>query len=152
MARTSTVLFLNGPNLNLLGVRQPEIYGSDTLDMLEERARAEAAPLGIEVKFRQSNFEGELVSWIHEARTDAAAIVINAGAYTHTSVAIMDALLTFEGPIMELHLSNRARRDEFRHKSYISLAATGLIEGFGPLGYPLAARAAAELLARTAGN
>ncbi|MGV6875543.1 type II 3-dehydroquinate dehydratase [Pseudochelatococcus sp. B33] len=144
------VLFLNGPNLNLLGTRQPEIYGHDTLADLEAATRAEAATLGIEVDFRQSNVEGELVSWIHEARADAAAIVINAGAYTHTSIAIMDALLAFDGPIIELHLSNRSRREGFRHKSYVSLAATGMVEGLGPVGYPIALRAAARLLERRA--
>lgn len=140
------VLFLNGPNLNMLGTRQPEIYGHSTLADLERMAKTAGEALDLVVDFRQSNSETELVTWVQGARADMAGIVINAGAYTHTSVAIMDALLAFPGPVIELHLSNNFRRETFRHTSYISLAAKGIIEGFGADGYELAVHAIAKLL------
>jgi 3-dehydroquinate dehydratase-2 len=150
MATPRKVLFLNGPNLNMLGTRQPEIYGYSTLADLEQAVRARASSLDLEIEFRQSNSETDLVTWIQEARKDTAGIVINAAAYTHTSVAIMDALMAFSGPIIELHLSNNFRREHFRHTSYVSLAAKGIIEGFGPDGYEIAAIAIAKLLDRAA--
>jgi 3-dehydroquinate dehydratase-2 len=146
MAQARKVLFLNGPNLNMLGTRQPEIYGRATLADLERSVRARAGERDIEIDFRQSNSEAELVTWIQEARSGSAGIVINAGAYTHTSVAIMDALFAFPGEIIELHLSNNFRREDFRHKSYISPAAKGIIEGFGGAGYELAVDAMGKLL------
>ena len=142
---TSKIMVLNGPNLNLLGTREPDIYGNETLADIEAKTRARAAALGVEVDFRQSNDEGELVTWIQESRTDCAAIVINAAGYTHTSVAIMDALNACDIPAIELHLSNIHRREDFRHHSYVSRAATGLICGFGSHGYELAIEAAARL-------
>lgn len=141
-----TVWVLNGPNLNLLGTREPEIYGHDTLADIEAASAKRAEALGLGLEFRQSNHEGELVTWIQEARGQAAAIVINAAAYTHTSVAIHDALKMFEGPVVELHLSNPHRREAFRHRSYVSTAATGVVAGFGAAGYPLAIEAAAAAL------
>ena len=143
---TAKIMVLNGPNLNLLGTRQPEIYGTETLANIEAKTQARAAALGVEADFRQSNSEGELVTWIQEGRTDCAAIVINAAGYTHTSVAIMDALQACDIPVIELHLSNIHRREEFRHHSYISRAATGMICGFGSHGYELAVEAAAKLV------
>lgn len=140
------IFLLNGPNLSLLGQREPEIYGGETLMDLEARARARAASHGLTLDFRQTNSEGELVTWIHEARTEAAALILNAAAYTHTSVAVLDALKTLEVPVIELHLSNPHRREEFRHRSYVALAATGIIAGLGPLGYELAVDAAAGLI------
>lgn len=139
------IFILNGPNLNLLGTREPEIYGHDTLADIETRCRARAAELGVALDFRQSNHEGELVTWIQEARGTAAAIVINPAAYTHTSVAIHDAIKAYGGPVIELHLSNIHRREEWRHHSYVSLAASGIIMGFGAPGYLLALDAAAGL-------
>lgn len=138
-----TIFLLNGPNLNLLGQREPHIYGYATLADIEQRCHTKAATLGLALVFRQSNHEGELVDWIQEARGSAAGIIINAGAYTHTSVAILDALNSFSGPIIELHLSNLQRREPFRHHSYIALAAKGLIAGFGAQGYELAVDAMA---------
>lgn len=143
---TAKIMVLNGPNLNLLGTRQPEIYGNETLADIEARTQARAAALGLEVDFRQSNDEGELVTWIQEGRVDCAAIVINAAGYTHTSVAIMDALQACDIPVIELHLSNIHRREAFRRHSYISRAATGMICGFGGHGYELAVEAAAQLV------
>jgi 3-dehydroquinate dehydratase-2 len=139
---------LNGPNLNLLGTREPEIYGRDSLADIEERARARAGHHGLGLVFRQSNHEGRLVDWIQEARTEAAALVLNAGGYTHTSVAILDALRALEIPAIELHLSNPAAREPFRHHSYVALGVTGVIAGFGAAGYELAVDAAARLAAR----
>ena len=139
------VLVLNGPNLNMLGQRQPEIYGHTTLADIAAMVRERAAKLGFAVDFRQSNSEGELVSWIQEARGVMAGIVINAGAYTHTSVALLDALNAAEVPTIEVHLSNIHKREPFRHRSYISLAAVGSIVGLGPTGYLLALDALAAL-------
>lgn len=132
------VFVLNGPNLNMLGLRQPEIYGSDTLEDVRALVEGHASKLGLSVSFRQSNSEGELVTWIQEARTAASAIILNAGAYTHTSIAIMDALSAAELPVVEVHLSNVYRRERFRHKSFVSPVALGVICGFGPTGYVLA--------------
>mgnify|MGYP006278893853 CR=1 FL=1 len=142
------VLVLNGPNLNLLGTREPEIYGAETLADIEARARARAGELGLALDFRQTNHEGVLVDWIQEARGQAAAIVLNAGAYTHTSVAILDALKAYDGLVIELHLSNPHRREAFRHLSYVSMAADGVIAGLGPLGYEIALEAVARRLDR----
>lgn len=144
------IMVLNGPNLNLLGTRQPEIYGYDTLADIEARLRARAEADGLELDVRQSNHEGELVTWIQEARTTCAGIIINPAAYTHTSVAILDALLMCEMPIIELHLSNPHRRDQFRHHSYVSLVATGIVAGLGAHGYEIAFKAMARLVAERA--
>jgi len=141
-----TVEVLNGPNLNLLGHRQPEIYGRTTLADVERACRASAIELGLRLEFRQSNREYELIDWIHAARGSAAAIVINPAAYTHTSVAILDALNAFEGPVLEVHISNVHQREAFRHHSYVSLRANGVIAGCGPQGYELALRRVARLL------
>ncbi|WP_298430982.1 type II 3-dehydroquinate dehydratase [uncultured Jannaschia sp.] len=131
------ILILNGPNLNLLGQREPEIYGSDTLADVEATCRAlDAADL----TFRQSNHEGQLVDWIQEARGDADAIVINPGAYSHTSIAILDALNAFEGKVVEVHVSNIHRREAFRHHSHVSGRADAVIAGLGVAGYPVAVR------------
>ena len=134
------VFVLNGPNLNLLGTRQPDVYGRETLADVEARCRAAAAELGLELDFRQSNHEGEIVDAIQDARRTACGLVINAAAYTHTSVAIMDALATCDFPIVEVHISNIHRREPFRHHSYVSLVATGIIAGLGAQGYELALR------------
>lgn len=144
------IFVLNGANLNLTGVREPAIYGAETLDVIKYRTEARARALGLTVDFRQSNSEGELVGWIQEARTAADGIVLNAGAYTHTSIAILDALNAAERPVIELHLSNVFRREPFRHASYVAPAAQGLICGFGAKGYELAIEAMADLLARIA--
>ncbi len=133
-----TILILNGPNLNLLGQREPAIYGSETLDDVAQACASEAARLDLAVDFRQSNHEGALVEMIQEARQAAAGIVINAGAYTHTSIAILDALNAFEGPVIEVHISNIHRREAFRHQSYISARADAMIIGCGTQGYVLA--------------
>lgn len=140
-----TVLVLNGPNLNLLGLRQPEIYGRETLADVEALCRETAAGLGLTVDVRQSNAEHVLIDAIHEFRVGSAGIVINAGAYTHTSVALLDALNTCEVPVIECHISNVHRREAFRHHSYISLAATAVLAGFGTHGYALAIRHLAHL-------
>jgi 3-dehydroquinate dehydratase-2 len=142
-----TVLVLNGPNLNLLGLREPEIYGSETLADVEAACRAAAEAAGLRLDFRQSNHEGELVTWIQEARTTARGIVINPGAYTHTSIAILDALNAFDGRVIEVHISNVHRREDFRRHSYVSLRADGVIAGCGTEGYLLALRRMATLLA-----
>jgi 3-dehydroquinate dehydratase II len=142
------VFILNGPNLNLLGVRDPSIYGRDTLGDIEERCIARAAALGLEIDFRQTNHEGQLVDWIHEARESADGIILNAGALTHTSVALLDALSAAELPVIEVHLSNIFRRESFRHHSYVSLAANGVICGLGAQGYELALEAVAGLIER----
>ena len=141
-----TVFVLNGPNLNLLGVRDPSIYGRDTLGDIEERCAARAAALDLELDFRQTNHEGQLVDWIQEARESADGIILNAGALTHTSVALLDALSAAELPVIEVHLSNIFRRESFRHHSYVSLAASGVICGLGAQGYELALDAIAHLI------
>ena len=141
-----TIFVLNGPNLNLLGVREPAIYGRGTLADIEARCRSRGATLGLEIDFRQTNHEGQLVDWIQEARLAAAGIVLNAGALTHTSVALLDALSATDLPVIEVHLSNIFRRERFRHHSYVSLAATGVICGLGARGYELALEAIADLV------
>ena len=142
----ATVFILNGPNLNLLGVREPSIYGRDTLGDVEERCAARAAALGLDIEFRQSNHEGQLVDWVQEARESADGIILNAGALTHTSVALFDALSAADLPVIEVHLSNIFRRESFRHHSYVSLAANGVICGLGAQGYELALDAIARLI------
>jgi 3-dehydroquinate dehydratase-2 len=137
---------LNGPNLNLLGSREPEIYGHTTLNDIAAQTRARAQELGLDVDFRQSNHEGDLVDWLQEARGAAAGVILNAGAYTHTSVAVHDALKALEIPIIEVHISNPYRREPFRHTSFISTVATGVICGVGAQGYTLAVQALATLL------
>lgn len=139
------IFILNGPNLNLLGEREPEIYGSTTLDEIRQWCEADARELGIEIDFRQSNFEGEIIEAIHAARKQAAGIIINPAAYTFTSIAILDALKMFDGPKIELHLSNVHKREEIYHKSLVSRTATAVMAGFGALGYRLALRAMAEM-------
>lgn len=146
MAKPPLVFVLNGPNLNMLGQREPAVYGHTTLADVEKLCRERAEALGMAVDFRQTNHEGELVGWIQEARTGAAGIVLNAGAYTHTSVAIFDALLAAEKPVIEVHLSNVFRREAFRHHSYVSPAAVGVIVGLGPSGYAYALDALAHQL------
>ena len=141
------IFVLNGPNLNLLGQRQPEIYGRATLADVEAECRALAAELGVAVEFRQSNAEAELIGWIHEGRDRAAGIVINPAAYTHSSIAILDALNAFDGPVVEVHISNIHRREAFRHHSYVSLRADAVIAGCGAQGYGLALRHLAARLA-----
>jgi 3-dehydroquinate dehydratase-2 len=143
---TPYLLVLNGPNLNLLGVREPHIYGTQTLAEIERLTRARAEALGLAVDFRQSNHEGQLIDWVHEGRKVAAGIIVNAGGLTHTSVALLDALLASELPVIEVHLSNIHRREAFRNHSYISLAARGVIMGLGAVGYELAVEALARLL------
>ena len=143
---TISLLVLNGPNLNLLGTRQPEVYGSTTLADVEVLCREAGARLGVGIDFRQSNHEGALVDWIHEAKGKHGGIVLNAGALTHTSIAIMDAIASVELPVAEVHLSNIHRREEFRHLSYVSKVALGMIAGFGPHGYVLGIEALARHL------
>ena len=140
------VFILNGPNLNLLGKRQPEIYGRETLEDVEADCRRVAAEHGLDVRFHQSNREYEIIDWIHAARETAAGIVINPAAFTHTSVAILDALNTFDHPIIEVHISNVHKREAFRHHSYVSGVAAGVIAGFGTQGYTLALRRLAHLI------
>lgn len=135
---TRLLYVINGPNLNLLGQRQPEIYGHETLADVEQSCHAAAAENGATVRFLQSNAEFQLIDWIHEARKDAFGIVINPGAFTHTSIAILDALNAFEGKVVELHISNVHKREEFRHKSYVSLRADSVMAGFGVRGYAMA--------------
>jgi 3-dehydroquinate dehydratase-2 len=139
-------MVLNGPNLNLLGTREPDIYGTETLESIEAACRKRAADLGLAVEFRQSNNEGDLVDWVQEAGGSHQALIVNAGAYTHTSVALLDALLATELPIIEVHLSNINQREEFRHHSYVSKAADGMICGLGGHGYELALEALAKKL------
>ncbi|MFM2129481.1 MAG: 3-dehydroquinate dehydratase [Pseudomonadota bacterium] len=141
------VLILNGPNLNMLGTREVEIYGRETLSDIERSCREHARNLGLDIDFRQSNAEAELVTWIQQARGTAAAIIINAGAYTHTSIAILDALKMVEIPVIEVHLSNIFQREAFRAESYVSRAAKGIIAGFGGHGYRLALDAISQLRA-----
>ncbi len=140
------VYVLNGPNLNLLGKRQPEIYGHETLADVEADCRRVAGELSLELRFQQSNAEHQIIDWIHDAREIAGGIAINPAAFTHTSVAILDALNAFEGPVIEIHLSNVHKREHFRHHSYVSLRADGVIAGFGPQGYALALRRLAKLI------
>jgi 3-dehydroquinate dehydratase-2 len=144
LADAPTIFVLNGPNLNMLGRRQTDVYGTATLADIDALCRERAAALGFKAECRQSNREGELVEWIHEARDAAAGIVLNAGAYTHTSIALLDALLAAEKPAVEVHLSNIHRREAFRHRSYIAQAAIGSVCGFGPYGYALAIDALAR--------
>lgn len=141
------IYVLSGPNLNLLGVREPEIYGHKTLEDVRVLCEARAAAHGCSVVFRQSNHEGELIDWVQEARTAAAALVINPAGYGHTSVALLDALKMLSIPVIECHLSNPAAREDFRRHTYVSLAATGLVSGFGPDSYALAVEAACGLIA-----
>ncbi|MBT5187494.1 MAG: type II 3-dehydroquinate dehydratase [Kordiimonadaceae bacterium] len=143
---TKSILVVNGPNLNLLGTREPEIYGAETLDDIKFKMIEKAAEHDFTIHFVQSNIEGELVDFIQTARTDHDAIIINAGAFTHTSVAIMDALQAVDTPTVEVHLSNIYKREEFRHKSYISGVAVGMIAGFGSLGYLMAVDAIDDIL------
>jgi len=145
------VTILNGPNLNLLGQRQPAIYGRETLAEVEADCRRVGAELGLAIEFRQSNREYELIDWIHEARGHAAGIVINPAAFTHTSVAILDALHAFDGPIIEVHVSNVHQREDFRHHSYVSGVASGVIVGCGTQGYTLALRRIAALIGAAEG-
>lgn len=140
------VYVLNGPNLNLLGKRQPHIYGHTTLADVEAECRALAGELKLELRFHQSNREYEIIDWVHEARETAGGIVINPAAFTHTSVAVLDALNAFDGPVFEVHISNVHKREAFRHHSYVSLRADGVIAGFGTQGYSLALRRLATLI------
>ncbi len=141
------IFLINGPNLNLLGLRQPEIYGSETLADVEAKVAALAAEFGMPLEAMQSNHEGGLVEMIHRARTEAAGIIINPGAYSHTSVAILDALNAFDGPVLEVHISNIHKREAFRHHSFVSARAEGVIAGFGTEGYLLALRRMRGLVA-----
>lgn len=141
-----SILILNGPNLNMLGVREPAIYGDETLDDIEGACQERAAELGLAIDFRQSNNEGELVSWIQQARGEHDGIILNAGAYSHTSIAILDALMVAELPVIEVHLTNIFRREAFRHHSYVSTMARGVICGLGSYGYLLALDAMARLV------
>ncbi|MBN9690896.1 MAG: type II 3-dehydroquinate dehydratase [Verrucomicrobia bacterium] len=143
------ILFLNGPNLNLLGTRQPEVYGRLTLADLEAMIRRRAEAAEVIVEFRQSNHEGQLVDWLHEARGQFAAVVLNAGAYTHTSVALRDAITAIEIPVIEIHLSNVHAREEFRHQSMIAPVCRGQITGFGAVSYFLGLEAAVLLVEGT---
>lgn len=143
---TDTIFVLNGPNLNLLGTREPEIYGTDTLADIEAMLSEKAQELGVAIDFRQSNHEGVLVDWLHEAReTGAKAILLNAAAYTHTSIALLDAIKAIGVPVIEVHLSDPSMREEFRHKSFVGMGAAGEVKGFGPRGYAVALEKAAAL-------
>ncbi len=135
---TKPIFVLNGPNLNMLGKREPAVYGTASLDDVRKMVEAHARKCSVEVDFRQSNHEGQLVEWVQEAREAASGIIINAGAYTHTSIALLDALRSAERPAVEVHLSNIFAREAFRHQSYLSPAVLGVICGFGPVGYQLA--------------
>jgi len=148
LAKSPKVLILNGPNLNMLGVRETAIYGPHTLADIERMCTRRAKDVGLAVDFRQSNLEGELVTWVQQGRTDAAGIIINPGAYGHTSIALLDALRMADKPVVELHLSNIHRREAFRHHTYTSQAATGIICGLGAHGYVLAVEAMAELISK----
>ncbi len=143
---TDTVYVLNGPNLNLLGGREPEIYGAQTLDDIASRLEDRGKELSIEIEMRQSNHEGHLCDWLHEAQSEGAkAVILNAGALTHTSLALYDAIKSIKTPVIEVHISNPAAREAYRHKSYVGMAALGSIAGFGAYGYELALDAAAKL-------
>jgi 3-dehydroquinate dehydratase II len=146
---TKVITILNGPNLNLLGLRQPEIYGRETLDDVAASLSELAEDLGLTIKFQQSNHEGQLIDWIQEARGKSAGIIINPGALTHTSIGILDALHAFEAPVIEVHISNIHKREAFRHHSYVSLRADGVIAGCGIEGYDLALRRMANLVGKT---
>jgi len=141
------IYVLNGPNLNLLGSREPHIYGTTTLDDVRGLCEARATALGHAIVFRQTNHEGELIDWVQEARTEASAVVLNPAGYGHTSIALLDALQTLAVPIIECHLSNPAAREHFRRKTYVALVAKGLVSGFGANSYVLAIEAAAGLIA-----
>ena len=146
MATLPTIYVLNGPNLHLLGTREPEIYGAETLDDIAGRLEDQARGLGLSVEVRQSNHEGHLIDWLHEAQAEGAkAVLLNAGGLTHTSVALHDAIKAVKVPVIEVHLSNPATREAFRHHSYVGMAAKGTIAGFGALSYELALDAAARL-------
>lgn len=146
MANSKTVFVLNGPNLNLLGLREPEIYGSDTLDDIADQLEDQAQDLGLAIDMRQSNHEGHLIDWLHEANAEGIkAVILNPGGYTHTSVALHDAIKSITVPVIEVHLSNPHARESFRHISYVGRAAKGTIAGFGALSYSLALDAAARL-------
>ncbi|MDT9598377.1 type II 3-dehydroquinate dehydratase [Sphingosinicella rhizophila] len=146
MATLPTIYVLNGPNLNLLGMREPEIYGSDTLDDIAGQLEDRAQQLGLAIDMRQSNHEGHLIDWLHEANAQGAkAVILNAGGFTHSSIALHDAIKSVAVPVIEVHLSNPHAREEFRHRSFIAPAARGTIAGFGALGYALALDAAARL-------
>ena len=146
MAAPPLVYVLNGPNLNLLGLREPEIYGSETLDDIAGRLEDRAKALGLAIDMRQSNHEGHLLDWLHEAQArEAKAVLLNAGAFAHTSLALYDAIRAIRTPVIEVHLSNPAAREDYRHKSFVGMAAKGVIAGFGALGYELALDAAARL-------
>jgi 3-dehydroquinate dehydratase II len=146
MPQSRLILVLNGPNLNLLGTRETDIYGTHSLADIEASVRQRATAANLEVEFHQSNSEAQLVDWVQSARDRAVGLIINAGAYTHTSVALLDALRAIDIPIVEVHLSNIFRREEFRHHSYVSQAATGMITGFGPQGYDMAVDALTSLI------
>jgi 3-dehydroquinate dehydratase-2 len=146
MATLPTIYVLNGPNLNLLGTREPDIYGADTLDEIAGQLEDRARELGVAVDLRQSNHEGHLIDWLHEAQAEGAkAVILNAGGFTHTSVALHDAIKAVATPVIEVHLSNPHARESFRHRSLIAKAARGTIAGFGALSYSLALDAAARL-------
>ena len=140
------IAVLNGPNMNMLGLREPELYGAATLDDVEQLCAETAEELGLAIDFRQTNSEGEIVSWVQECRGRAAGIVINPAGYTTTSIALMDALLAVAVPVVEVHITNIHRREEFRHRSFVSRAATAVICGFGVRGYALALEGIADLL------
>jgi 3-dehydroquinate dehydratase II len=144
-----TILVLNGPNLNMLGQREPEIYGAQTLADIEASLKAHADDLGLNIDFRQSNLEGDLVTWVQDGSQSCDGLIINSAAYTHTSVAILDALLSFQPPVIEVHLSNIFKREAFRHHSYISGAADGVICGLGANGYLLALSALNDIIANS---
>jgi 3-dehydroquinate dehydratase-2 len=146
MATPPLIYVLNGPNLNLLGLREPEIYGTDTLDDIGERLEERAKAIGVAIDMRQSNHEGHLIDWLHEANArEAKAVLLNAGGLTHTSVALHDAIKSIQVPVIEVHLSNPHARESFRHRSFVGIAAKATIAGFGALGYELALDAAARL-------
>lgn len=144
---TALITILNGPNLNLLGQRQTEVYGHDTLDDVARACARLGTELGVATDLRQSNHEGQIIDWIHDARQTSAGIIINPGAFTHTSIAILDALNAFDGLVIEVHISNVHKRESFRHQSYVSLRADGVIAGLGVQGYELALRRMAHLVA-----
>lgn len=146
MSDTRKIVVLNGPNLNLLGTREPDIYGYDTLDDIAVRMEDVASRDHVEIDFRQSNHEGHLIDWLHEAQAEGAhAVIMNPGGLTHTSVALLDAIKAIKVPVIEVHLSNPHAREDFRHKSYVGMGAKGTIAGFGPLSYMLALEAALDL-------